>query len=99
MKQYLVPQLKNYGKFYIAIRVAIYRFNPDWSGKFVAESVTNGWVPLVVQQKNDPSLTENVVEDENCTIKTLDEPDLIQGHLSPRNSRRLLRSRHKLPSY
>ncbi|MFB8789949.1 MAG: PAS domain S-box protein [Potamolinea sp.] len=59
-------------------RVAIYRFNPDWSGKFVAESVTNGWVPLVVQQKNDPSLTENVVEDENCTIKTLDEPDLIQ---------------------
>jgi PAS domain S-box-containing protein len=23
-------------------RVAIYRFNPDWSGKFVAESVANG---------------------------------------------------------
>ncbi len=59
-------------------RVAIYRFNADWSGKFVAESVANGWVPLVVEQINDPSLTENVVEDENCTIKTLDEPDLIQ---------------------
>ncbi|HBE18860.1 MAG TPA: chemotaxis protein [Cyanobacteria bacterium UBA11149] len=28
-------------------RVAVYRFEPDWSGKFVAESVTPGWVPLV----------------------------------------------------
>ncbi len=30
-----------------ADRVALYRFNPDWSGSFVAESVTPGWVPLV----------------------------------------------------
>ncbi|MBF2007729.1 MAG: GAF domain-containing protein [Chlorogloeopsis fritschii C42_A2020_084] len=28
-------------------RVAIYRFNPDWSGAFIAESVTSGWVQLV----------------------------------------------------
>ncbi|MEO1559689.1 MAG: GAF domain-containing protein, partial [Cyanobacteria bacterium J06632_19] len=28
-------------------RLAIYRFNADWSGEFVAESVANGWVPLV----------------------------------------------------
>ncbi len=28
-------------------RVAVYRFNPDWSGEFVAESVTQGWIPLV----------------------------------------------------
>lgn len=28
-------------------RVAIYRFNPDWSGNFVAESVATGWVKLV----------------------------------------------------
>jgi len=28
-------------------RVALYRFNPDWSGSFVAESVEVGWVPLV----------------------------------------------------
>ncbi|HEY9642423.1 MAG TPA: GAF domain-containing protein [Coleofasciculaceae cyanobacterium] len=28
-------------------RVAIYKFNPDWSGSFVAESVGAGWVPLV----------------------------------------------------
>ncbi|WP_422614625.1 GAF domain-containing protein, partial [Aetokthonos hydrillicola] len=28
-------------------RVAVYRFNPDWSGEFVAESVARGWVQLV----------------------------------------------------
>ncbi|AFZ35527.1 multi-sensor signal transduction histidine kinase [Stanieria cyanosphaera PCC 7437] len=30
-----------------ADRVAIYRFNSDWSGNFVAESMTEGWTPLV----------------------------------------------------
>ncbi|HEY9648751.1 MAG TPA: GAF domain-containing protein [Chroococcidiopsis sp.] len=30
-----------------ANRVAIYQFNPDWSGSFVAESVEDCWVPLV----------------------------------------------------
>jgi methyl-accepting chemotaxis protein PixJ len=28
-------------------RVGVYRFNPDWSGEFVAESVGNNWVKLV----------------------------------------------------
>lgn len=28
-------------------RVAVYRFNPDWSGEFIAESVSTGWMPLV----------------------------------------------------
>jgi len=30
-----------------ADRVAVYQFNPDWSGCFVAESVGKEWVPLV----------------------------------------------------
>ncbi|MEH2202812.1 MAG: GAF domain-containing protein [Nostoc sp.] len=30
-----------------ADRVAIFSFNPDWSGNFVAESFTQGWTPLV----------------------------------------------------
>ncbi|MDJ0715201.1 MAG: GAF domain-containing protein [Prochloraceae cyanobacterium] len=30
-----------------ADRVAVYRFNPDWGGEFVAESVTSEWKPLV----------------------------------------------------
>ncbi|MEH2181326.1 GAF domain-containing protein [Nostoc sp.] len=28
-------------------RVTVYRFNPDWSGEFVAESVGDGWIKLV----------------------------------------------------
>jgi GAF domain-containing protein len=28
-------------------RVAIYRFNSDWSGTFVAESVAKGWTPVL----------------------------------------------------
>ncbi|WP_375502390.1 GAF domain-containing protein, partial [uncultured Nostoc sp.] len=28
-------------------RVAVYRFKPDWSGEFIAESVGNGWVKMV----------------------------------------------------
>ncbi len=30
-----------------ADRVAVYRFLPDWSGEFIAEAVTAGWIPLV----------------------------------------------------
>ncbi|MGM3307881.1 GAF domain-containing protein [Anabaena sp. WFMT] len=28
-------------------RVAVYKFNPDWGGEFVSESVGNGWIKLV----------------------------------------------------
>ncbi|MEH2425822.1 MAG: GAF domain-containing protein [Nostoc sp.] len=31
-------------------RVAIYRFNQDWSGKFVADSFKDGWKPVVQAQ-------------------------------------------------
>ena len=43
-----------------AERVAIFRFNPDWSGDFVAESFAKGWTPLVDVQPtvNDTHLQE-----------------------------------------
>ncbi|MEH1925042.1 GAF domain-containing sensor histidine kinase [Nostoc sp.] len=31
-------------------RIAIYRFNPDWSGKFVADSFKDGWKPVIQVQ-------------------------------------------------
>ncbi len=34
----------------MAERMAIYRFNADWSGDFVAESIAEGWLPLVGAQ-------------------------------------------------
>jgi methyl-accepting chemotaxis protein PixJ len=33
-------------------RVAIYRFHPNWSGEFVAESVAEGWIKLVTPELN-----------------------------------------------
>ena len=32
-------------------RVAIYRFNPDWSGEFVAESFDGKWVSFIQAQE------------------------------------------------
>ncbi|MEA5549669.1 GAF domain-containing protein [Anabaena cylindrica UHCC 0172] len=52
-------------------RVAIYRFNPDWSGEFVFEAVTEGWVTLMEEQFKQPELGENISE---CLLKDLIEP-------------------------
>ncbi|PAX53100.1 GAF domain-containing protein, partial [Brunnivagina elsteri] len=50
-------------------RVAIYRFNPDWGGVFVSESVAQGWMSLVEKQDKIPRLQENII---NCVgIQTL----------------------------
>jgi PAS domain S-box-containing protein len=60
-------------------RVAIYRFKPDWSGEFVAESVASGWISLVQEQKNNPELKKDAVEGERCVVKTFDsDPNLVQ---------------------
>jgi GAF domain-containing protein len=52
-------------------RVSIYRFNPDWSGEFVFESVAEGWVNLMEQQLQRPELGDNISE---CKLKDLVEP-------------------------
>ena len=52
-------------------RVAIYRFNPDWSGKFVAESVAEGWNSLIEQQEINPEIKKNV---SRCSVKDLANP-------------------------
>jgi methyl-accepting chemotaxis protein PixJ len=43
-----------------ADRVAVYRFNPDWSGEFIAESVASGWSSLVERQSQIPRLQESI---------------------------------------
>ncbi|NEP57009.1 MAG: PAS domain S-box protein [Symploca sp. SIO2G7] len=35
-------------------RLLIYRFNPDWSGYVMIESVASGWMPLLSQVIDDP---------------------------------------------
>ncbi|MDF5708596.1 MAG: PAS domain-containing protein [Nostoc sp. S4] len=56
-------------------RVAVYRFDPNWNGKFISESVAEGWISLLEEQKNDPHLTEDILEDGRCLIKILDRAD------------------------
>ena len=58
-------------------RVVIYKFNPDWSGEIVAESVENGWKILVEKQENDPTLKQNAMGTENCLVKDLSNPNAI----------------------
>jgi PAS domain S-box-containing protein len=56
-------------------RVLVYRFNSDWSGELVAESVTAGWDLLVEQQSQQLELTKVAVSTEVCTVKSLDSGD------------------------
>jgi two-component system sensor histidine kinase/response regulator len=56
-------------------RIAIYRFNPDWSGEFVAESVGGEWIALMRQQHNDPSFKQDTLADSRCAAKTLSSTD------------------------
>ncbi|MEH2328136.1 GAF domain-containing protein [Nostoc sp.] len=61
-----------------ADRVAIYRFNLDWSGEFVFESVAEGWVSLIERQSQRPELKENVSE---CSTKDLAKPPVADTYL------------------
>ncbi|MGB3638102.1 MAG: GAF domain-containing protein [Rivularia sp. (in: cyanobacteria)] len=50
-------------------RVAVYRLNPDYSGEFVAESISPGWLPLVDRQHQIRHLQESIT---SCTrMRTL----------------------------
>ncbi|MEH2184005.1 GAF domain-containing sensor histidine kinase [Nostoc sp.] len=61
-----------------ADRVAIYRFNPDWSGEFVFESVADGWVSLIERQSQRPELKDNVSE---CSARDLAKPPVADTYL------------------
>ncbi|MGC9505285.1 GAF domain-containing protein, partial [Baaleninema sp.] len=54
-----------------ADRVTIYRFNPDWSGEFLVESIEAGWTSLIERQRSHPQLCRNISE---CSIKALSKP-------------------------
>jgi PAS domain S-box-containing protein len=56
-------------------RVAVYRFNSDWSGEFVSESVAVGWKTLVHKQTHQSEFTKVAVNQTDCIVKTLGSPD------------------------
>ncbi|MEH2437475.1 MAG: ATP-binding protein [Nostoc sp.] len=59
-------------------RVVLYRFNPDWSGTLVSESLAQGWLPLIQQQMHQPELVENVSD---CSLKNLSIPPIVDTYL------------------
>jgi two-component system sensor histidine kinase/response regulator len=58
-------------------RVLVYRFNPDWSGQFVSESVAAGWKVLLQEQIAQPELTQTAVNNVDCVVKTLDSKNIL----------------------
>ena len=49
-----------------ADRVAIYRFDPDWSGEFVMDAVAEGWASIVQKRLNPPRSSK----DGECPVNT-----------------------------
>ncbi|MEM9120191.1 MAG: GAF domain-containing protein [Cyanobacteria bacterium P01_F01_bin.56] len=58
-------------------RTVIYRFNSDWSGSFVAESVSPDWVPLTQLYHNQPHLEGNAIQYDNCQVQNWQNPELF----------------------
>ncbi|MBW4682275.1 MAG: GAF domain-containing protein [Microcoleus vaginatus WJT46-NPBG5] len=56
-------------------RVAVYRFNPDWSGEFVSESLAAGWKVLVEEQKQQFELNKVAVNQADCVVPTFRSED------------------------
>ncbi|RCJ39757.1 ATPase [Nostoc minutum NIES-26] len=71
-----------------ADRVAIFRFNADWSGSFVAESFAEGWTPLVGVQTAiaDTYLQQTqggrYVNNETFTVNDIYQAGLKDCHVS-----------------
>ncbi len=49
-------------------RTLIYRFHPDWSGEFVAESVAPEWISLLQEKCHKLDLEQNFLQ-EPCDVK------------------------------
>jgi two-component system NtrC family sensor kinase len=61
-----------------ADRVAIYRFNPDWSGNFLYESADAQWISLIESQHHSPLISKNVSE---CSVKLLETVNTADTYL------------------
>ncbi|ACK65764.1 putative PAS/PAC sensor protein [Rippkaea orientalis PCC 8801] len=59
-------------------RVAIYRFNHDWSGKIISDSVGQGWTSLVEKQCQYPMVDPNMGQ---CQVRSLCNPQLTDTYL------------------
>lgn len=65
-------------KLFKCDRVGVYRFNEDYSGEFIAESVGEGWRSLVKKQLEKVDNTKNI---KDCTINLFNNLELSDTYL------------------
>lgn len=58
-------------------RTLIYRFNADWSGQVIAESVAAGWNTIVPVQPEVADLTLVTLDQGDCIVKQLDGSEVL----------------------
>lgn len=69
-------------QFLQADRVFIYRFEPDWGGLVVVESVSDGWKPILGSRLKDPTFVESYVQPyKQGRIQATE--DIYAGELTP----------------
>lgn len=61
-----------------ADRVAIYRFNPDWSGNFIFESSDSAWISLLEAQAHSALISKNVSD---CSVQMLAATQSTDTHM------------------
>ncbi|MGC9525942.1 MAG: GAF domain-containing protein [Limnospira sp.] len=75
-------------------RVLIYRFNEDWSGTLVAESVAEAWNPILVSTAT-ADLTQNAVDCPDCIVPNFGLADpLIEDTYLQENDGGFYREEH-----
>ncbi|PSB27724.1 hybrid sensor histidine kinase/response regulator [Chlorogloea sp. CCALA 695] len=69
-------------QFLQADRVFIYRFEPDWGGLVVVESVSDDWKPILGSRLKDPTFVESYVQPyKQGRIQATE--DIYAGELTP----------------
>lgn len=61
-----------------ADRAIIYRFNLDWSGETIAESVGRGWVSLLTEQEKDEILKGDRSGDDRSILKAWAKGSIVE---------------------
>lgn len=58
-------------------RAIVYRFNPDWSGDVIAESLVGDWRSLISPESGTPESSQqfswnaNLIQNERCTVRLI----------------------------
>ncbi|MFB2935856.1 GAF domain-containing protein [Aerosakkonemataceae cyanobacterium BLCC-F154] len=64
-----------------ADRIAVYRFNEDWSGTFVTESVSSDWTPMLNKQLFDHHFVDDITDYGNALQKSGAKFRVTEGYL------------------